>query len=497
MSDNAVILSPEERIKIFGDKLISSSLGGGNLAKANRHYLFGNAMTDLFSDEVYIIYSMLYHFKDRYISIDSEFVKLWLLRNQTFIDDASSRRKIDINAYGEVDDSVTLGYIGGVIKYFEKLSKKEKLSEDDFKLTFEKYLIEFESFETSKVYSNAMQILRDGLKIGRKTLQGVNDSNNYIKANMARIEGLVDRSQGVGFIFMEDVILSPNEATKSYKVADFGDLTELNEHYRGIFTGNLYTVFAPSKSGKSKFCARIAHTAMVKFGNNVSVWAFEGGFEAWTAEMRAIHFDYTYNQGVSALDVKSGITKATILQDTLPKDSELRELEAISSMDLISNESYGSLHYIERPFLVETFLDEIATSIKANNSQVLIIDYLQLIQSERNKAKQERISDAYPKLLDFCKKNNVAVISPAQYKQSVVDELNRLSEDEDKDMRTAGGESYEIYKSSDVIFSLWASPADLLNNHMTILPMPTRLYPAIPKFDIYVDLGTCQFISKN
>ena len=497
MSENYKLLSPEQRLKGFGDILLASALGSSEVAIKNRHFLFGNARIELFRDENYIIYSLLYNFKDRNITIDEEFVKLSLMRQQSLIEDASNARKIDINAYGEVDDSVTLGYIGGVMKYFSNLMKDEKVAPDEFQLVFEKYLIEYKAIETAKIYSDSLQIIGDGLKIGRKVLQGFEASRDYVKNNLARIEGVVDQNKGIGFINMAEVILNPKQEAKSVKISDFGALEELNNHYGGIYTGNLYTVMAPSKSGKSKFCARLAHTAMVNYGVNVSVWAFEGGYEAWTAQMRSIHFDFTYNTGVSATDVKIGVTQGAILHDRFPDGSPYKELEATSKLDLASNSAYGSTHFIDRPFRVETFLDEIDASVKANNSQMLIIDYLQLIDSEKSMSERERIATAYPRLLEYCKKNNIAVVSPAQYKQDVVDELQRKKDGEARDMRTAGGGSYEIIKTSDVIFALWASTEDLSNNKMTIMPMPTRFYDAIPEFDIYVDLGYCQFMSLN
>lgn len=497
MSEDYGVLSPEQRLKGFGDILLASALGSSEVAIKNRHFLFGNARIELFRDENYIIYSLLYNFKDRNITIDEEFVKLSLMRQQSLIEDASNARKIDINAYGEVDDSVTLGYIGGVMKYFSNLMKDEKVAPDEFQLVFEKYLIEYKAIETAKIYSDSLQIIGDGLKIGRKVLQGFEASRDYVKNNLARIEGVVDQNKGIGFINMSEVILNPKQEAKSVKISDFGALEELNNHYGGIYTGNLYTVMAPSKSGKSKFCARLAHTAMVNYGVNVSVWAFEGGYEAWTAQMRSIHFDFTYNTGVSATDVKIGVTQGAILHDRFPDGSPYKELEATSKLDLASNSAYGSTHFIDRPFRVETFLDEIDASVKANNSQMLIIDYLQLIDSEKSMSERERIATAYPRLLEYCKKNNIAVVSPAQYKQDVVDELQRKKDGEARDMRTAGGGSYEIIKTSDVIFALWASTEDLSNNKMTIMPMPTRFYDAIPEFDIYVDLGYCQFMSLN
>lgn len=497
MSEEYSVLSPEQRLKGFGDILLSSSLGKSEVALKNRQFLFGNARTELFRDECFIIYSLLYKFKERNIVIDEEFVKLSLMHDQNIIEQASDMRKIDINSYGEVDDSPTLGYIGGVMKYFKTLSSMDIVPPDEFQLVFEKYLIEYKDIETSKVYANSLQILGDGLKVGRKTLQGFEASRDYVKNNLARIEGVVDHNKGVGFINMSEVILSPKTENKSYKISDFGAITELNKHYGGIYTGNLYTVMAPSKSGKSKFCARLAHTAMVTYGVNVSVWAFEGGFEAWTAQMRSIHFDFTYNTGVSATDVKIGVDQGAILQDRFPQGSPYRELERTSALDLATNTNYGSTHFIDRPFKVETFLDEIDASIKENNSKMLVIDYLQLIDSEKSMSERERIAMAYPRLLEYCKKNNIAVVSPAQYKQDVVDELQRKKDGEARDMRTAGGGSYEIVKTSDVIFALWATTEDLNNNKMTIMPMPTRFYDSIPEFSIYVDLGYCQFMSIN
>lgn len=497
MSDTHNVLSPEQRLKGFADILIASALGRGETALRNRQFLYGNARTELFSDECYIIYSILYRFKDRNIVVDEEFIKLSLLHQQSIIEDASNYHKIDINAYGEIDDSTVLGYIGGVVKYFSTLSKMEKQSPEDFQLIFEKYLIEFKAIETTKVLSNSLLIIGDGLKVGRKTLQGFEASRDYVKNSLARIEGLVEQNKGIGFVNMSEVILNPKQESQSRKISDFGDIYQLNEHYGGIYTGNLYTVMAPAKSGKSKFCSRLAHTAMVRYGVNVSVWAFEGGYEAWTAQMRSIHFDYTYNTGASATEVKIGVTQGAILQDKFPEGSPYKQLEETSKLDLASNSNYGSMHFIDRPFKVETFLDEIDASVKANNSSMLIIDYLQLIDSEKSMSERERIATAYPRLLEYCKKNNIAVVSPAQYKQDVVDELQRKKEGESRDMRTAGGGSYEIIKTSDVIFALWASSEDLMNNKMSIMPMPTRFYDAIPQFDIYVDLGYCQFLSMD
>ena len=104
MSEDTV-LTPEQRLKGFGDILLAGALGSSETAIKNRQFLFGHARMELFRDENYVIYSLLYKFKDRNITIDEEFVKLSLMRQQSLIEEASDLRKIDINAYGDVDDS--------------------------------------------------------------------------------------------------------------------------------------------------------------------------------------------------------------------------------------------------------------------------------------------------------------------------------------------------------------------------------------------------------
>ena len=218
------------------------------------------------------------------------------------------------------------------------------------------------------------------------------------------------------------------------------------------------------------------------------------GNEAWTAQMRAIHFDYTYNTGVDLLEKKYGVTQEVILHDSFKSD-ELRQLEMSSSLDLATNQSYGIVDYIDRPFVVETFLEDIDTSVKGNNSKLIIIDYLQLIGSAKNQSERERVSDAYKLLLNYCRKNNVAVISPAQFKQDSFDDLIKKNSVDGSDLRTAAGTSSEVIRTPDVLFALWASIDDIRNNSMKIISLPCRMNKAFQNINVRMDLGTCQFIS--
>lgn len=493
------IFSAEERLRVFSDTVVSALIGS---KKSIRQHALNKLMLcatpRLFRDENYVIFSVLYAFRDkiRHIHIDSEFMRMFLMRNRGMI--SKARNYIDINAYEEVEGSQELGYISGVVKYFKRLEVMEDMTEIDFNTAYEKYLIEFKAVETSKIYDRARTILLDGLKIGGKLLYGFNDSQLYVRRELNAVEGLTDMSKGKGYIKLSEIIMGEKgEEKKPIKVADFDRLTKLNEYYGGIYTGMFYQVMAPAKAGKSKLCARANHTAAVKYGTNCTVWAVEGGEDAWTAQLRAIHFDYTYNTGVSLSERKFGIDQDVVQKDNFPSE-ELRDLEMSSKLDLASNPNYGQTDFIDAPFNVETFIDAIDVSVKSNGSKLVIIDYLQLIMSESsNTSKTETIAKAYVKLLKYCKDNNVAIITPAQYKQEVISELMASKDTSNAEMRTAGGNSAEVIRTPDITFAMWASTADLANNRMKILSMPSRFAKPFPEIPCYMDLAVCQFISDD
>lgn len=491
------VISSEERLRLFSDQIIASCIDGKAICKYATEKLMSITNPRLFRDENYVLFSIFYFYRSklRYIKIDGEFIKLFLNRNRSLL--SKSRGYIDINAYGEVDGSTELGYIAGVIKHFNRLKSLPDITIEDFETYFEKYLIEFKAIEASKVYRQAQVILTEGLKIGRKQYSGFEDSQNYCKKKLAEIEGLVDFSLGSGFVKMSEVLLDEKpDNKKPIRIGDFGRIKPLNEAYGGIYTGMFYSFIAPPKSGKSKLCARLCHNVAVLEGNNITVWAQEGGKDAWTAQMRAIHFDYVYNTGADLVDRKFGVTQEVIVHDTF-KTEELRQLELSSKLDLASNPEYGSVDYIDRPFNVETFLDDIDTSVKENNSKLIIIDYMQLIGSESNLNERERIAEAYKNMLNYCKKNNVAVISPAQFKQDSFDNLIKRASVDGSDLRTAAGGSSEVLRTPDVLFALWASVDDIRNNSMKIISLPSRMNAAFPNINMRIDLATCQFISVD
>jgi len=487
-------LTPEEIIQELSDTLIASAMQKDDISKSNRRSLFGTVNEKIFRDENYIIYNILYSFKDKGITPDAEFVKMYLSRQRKFIKE--SEQYINLKAYADLDEDPIVAYIAAVLKQFVRLSGFSVLSADEFDLSLEKYKIEFSSYEMSKTYSQAKIILYDGMHVGRRYYQGYEDSVAFVKSKNAELESILNKSAGEGFVDSRIEGIKDKERLKSEKIGDFGLVTELNEYIGGYYTGLFYSIIAPTKGGKSKWSAAAAHNIAVEFGNNISIWGVEGGYELWWEELRAIHFERTYIRNRSDGQRVAPISQREIHTDVYPSEA-IKSLEAASRLDLFTNPNYGNFSMIDRPFTLETFIDDIDTSVQLNGSKCLIIDYLQMVEWEtRNLTEREAIKQAYQKLLRYCRTHNICVISPAQFSQEFIKELSASSKSgKTAEARTGGGNSAEVVRTPDINIGLYASIEDLGRKEMQILSIPSRFVEPFEPIPIYADLCSCVFAS--
>jgi len=491
MKDDATLL-PEERLALLSDEIIQSILGTSEVATTNRKFLFQQLEPNLFRDENYIIYKVFYSFKDRDVVPNSSFLKIYFSHNTKLF--SQSDKYINLTEFQDDDDSPYVAYAGAVMKKFDRLSQQSPVDFEEFKLDVEKYREDFAVLSMDKSFGTARQILFDGVRSGREFKQGYNDSVAYIKKSIASVDALVNRGTGDGFIDSSTAAMDSSVQTEYEKVGEFDLLPELNERMGGgIFTDLFYNICAPTKGGKSKFTARMAHTVAVQYGVPITVWAVEGGYKAWWAQLRAIHYEYMYIRNKPDDKRVAPLSQKDILFGNYPSE-DTRQLEEASRIDLFGNSTYGKISMIDRPFEVETFIDSIDTSVQLNHSKFVLVDYLQLIQSQFNAmSKSQAISLAYQKALAYCNVAHVAFVSPSQFKQEFMVELAKSNDGKSNEIRTAGGESSEVTRTPDINIALYATVEDLMRNRMQILSMPSRMCPPFPTMDIYADLCSCVF----
>lgn len=485
------LLTPEEKLRIFSDKLLASIIQKSEICKKNKNHIFGSFEPSMFRDENYLIYSAVFKFRDLGTTLDSEFLEIFLTHNEKMLENANGRF-INLKAFATSEEDERLSYIGATIKQYVRLQNMPVLDEGEFKLMCEKYKMVWMGIEASKIYSKGEQILTNGIKEGRRYLSGYEDSKSFINREFSRLEGISTRDAGSGFISMRDYV--EEEDTKKIERVAYWGIKELDDHFGGVYTSNFISVLAPPKNGKTKFTAHLVHNALVE-GTSVVAWILEGNYKEFNSQLRAKHFDYVYNKDV--VDVKKMVTgiRAKDIKDGTITSEKLIQLEQVSREDLFTNPKYGELTYIDKPCNVETFIGEIDTAVQSSNAKFVVIDYLQLVGSSTNKGETERVAEAYISLLKYCKEKNLTVLSPAQYKQEVVNDLAKS--DGDMELRVSGGKSGEVVKTPDINIALWATAEDIIRHKMSILSIPSRSAEPFPKFDIVHNLDVCNFMSVN
>lgn len=475
-----MVLDPTERLQQLSDMILSRAINSDD----DRFIVTTNLKPEVFTDENFLIYKTMYKFRDRNIVPDEEFLTMFLTRNSKMI--LENKEQVQPDLFADTGEDVVNSFVTATINKLVRL-RGENHSNENLQLLLEKFRIDFKTIYSQKILDVSKLILNDKYEIGRKILTGVDDSENYYRDEMQKLKTLVTSGKQGGIVDGDEKGMSDDGDNQPMKISDFHNLHFLNDIYGGIKTNYMYNIMAPPKSGKSKICYRIAHTTKVLYGNNFAFWAVEGGSDKASAELRAIHFDYYYN-------VKGGmgykeLSGQEILDDDYPS-VEYKELEQVSRADLFTNPNYGKIHYIEDDFKLETYIDSLNAVVTRFGSRLIIVDYLQHIESDSRKTKNEVIGEAYKSTLKFVKKHNVAFISPSQFNQTF---LNELSKGKDVDTRLGGGESSEIVRTPDVNIALYGTPEDISNNKLTLLSIPSRIAKPFTPTDIFVDLAFCYF----
>lgn len=492
------------------EPLLQYAILPGESYNSARSVLFSSLQPNVFRDEAHILYSVAYKFRAQGIILDEEFLKIYLSRNLGELIRAN-RKYIDLSAYAElakeVDSSLLQGdatdnallYIGGVIEYFNSLLSlpAPDASLESVATAIEKFRLAYSTASAEESLRKGLTILTTGIQQGTKFLHGFTDASEFVRKELSYIDGFMDAHQGMGYVDMVDLISNKEETRPVRKISDWGGITKLTDHFGGIFSQSLINVMAPHKGGKTKFCLDQAYNAVVNYGQNVTLWPVEGSLQEMVAELAAIHFDRTYNAGQIPEESMLGVTKQVIMQDRWDElgHPEWKELCDNLVLDLATNPQYGRISFIDKPLVLETFIDDLDLSVDSNFSSLIVIDYLTLGTSLRKMDSHEVIRKLYQMASSYVKRKNVAIITPVQYKQETISSLVKGTDS--ADMRTSASGSAEVLRSADISIALWATTEELQSGQMHILSLPSRITQTFPKIDLVTDLGCSLFLSKN
>lgn len=446
----------------------------------------------VFEDEYYILAIIVKEFPK--MSLRKLFISTWMVNNKAVIAKMSNvtLSKFKVTA----DDDEFVGFKESVESLYDEL-QKTTFDSSDFLDALEIYKMNYITEKSVSILEECTNILANGIRVKGKDVVGYSDMRTHLKNGFKILDDMNESKERKGLITygINDVEDAELEQESIKLVCPYG-IESLDKHVGGIWEGEMVSLLAPAKGGKSRMATYILHNAVVH-GVNVIMWSIENGYKGWEALIRARHFDYFYNRNLS-----DGSTRKWVNDDHIRKgslDPETKKIELASWTDLKSNHTYGKISSIDEDFDVDTFIEVLDNAVKATGAKLVCIDYLQLVQATSSISKHDRVAAAYQKTLQYLKANKIAGIFPAQLKQTFTGSMGKMNIDDmiNMELRDAAGESYEVIKTPDVNIALYANVEELKQGKMTLLSIPSRNHKPFEPIHLNCELGSCTYYDAS
>lgn len=446
----------------------------------------------VFEDEFYVFALLVKEYPK--LSLSKNFIENFLISNRPVLEKSSNivleRFKVDS------DDDLYVQFVQSCKVLHDEL-QKVNYNNSEYMEGLEIYKMNYINEESITILEESVQILAEGIGKGPKAKVGYEDMRTHLKTGFKTLDELTDKKERKGVITygINDMDDADREKEAVKLISPYG-IASLDNHVGGIWEGEMISLLAPAKGGKSRMATFMLHNAVVN-GTNILMWSIENGYKGWEALVRARHFDYFYNENAT-----DGSQRRWVDDDMIRKGSltpEVKDMELASWTDLKSNHTYGKISSLDEDFNIDTFLEVIDNAVKMNDIKLICVDYLQLVQGSGRASKQERVAEAYQKMLQYLKANKVAGIFPGQLKQTATGNLSKMEAADivNTELRDAAGESYEVIKTPDVNLALYANVEELKQGRIRILSIPSRNHKQFDPIELNCSLGSCTFVDAN
>lgn len=473
--------------------------------KKLRNIVFKSLDARMLREEAYLLYRVVAAKRRGDFTPSKNFIVTHYRRNSKELREANNANYITLDRYGSEDGSVGDTYLRALEDFYDDVADNQGVLDTEGKLysALEEFRELYLKASALDALAQTAKILSDeGARVKgvRGVAQGFEDASNFVRKSLTDMELLTDDTTAAErYISLADFAKTMDDeadSARTIKLGDFGDVDELNQHYGGLYTGNLMTVLAPPKSGKSKFTNRLTYNVLMQ-GHNVSALIIEGGADQFVAQLRAIHFaEWLKREKPEFAGKYTGVNQDVILNnkwDENPYLAQFKQWERLSFQDLIVNPKYGSLSLIQGTVTAENFLQTIEESVRINDSQMVYCDYLQMIfPQDASVPQHQALTRVYKDAADFAHNNNVLFLSPAQMNQSSVKDSLKNPE---IDLRTSGAGSAEVIRSSEILLALVSDTETIKSGHLKVIGLPSRFAQPLSAFMMYSDLETCYFSS--
>ena len=234
--------------------------------KKLRNIVFKSLDARMLREEAYLLYRVVAAKRRGDFTPSKNFIVTHYRRNSKELREANNANYITLDRYGSEEGSVGDTYLRALEDFYDDVADNQGVLDTEGKLysALEEFRELYLKASALDALAQTAKILSDeGARVKgvRGVAQGFEDASNFVRKSLTDMELLTDDTTAAErYISLADFAKTMDDeadSARTIKLGDFGDVDELNQHYGGLYTGNLMTVLAPPKSGKSKFTNRL------------------------------------------------------------------------------------------------------------------------------------------------------------------------------------------------------------------------------------------------
>ena len=244
----------------------------------------------VFENEYYVFAILVKEFPK--LMISKNFLNSFLIANRASLEKSTN---IDLLRFKVSDDEEPYIEFLNSCKGMHDELQKVKFTNEEFMESLEIYKMNYITEQSISVLEESVQILTEGIKRRGKNVVGYDDMRTNLKNGFKPLDDLTNKRERKGIITygINDMDDADTERAAVKLISPYGIKT-LDDHVGGIWEGEMISLLAPAKGGKSRMSTFILHNAVVH-GTNILMWSIENGYKGWEALIRARHFDYFDN----------------------------------------------------------------------------------------------------------------------------------------------------------------------------------------------------------
>lgn len=404
-----------------------------------------------------------------------------------------------LRSWGRAD----AGKIALLEEVYDHISSLE-VGEDSFLWSVEQLRELHAEKQTEEALVEAKTILKLGVEDSKGSiLRGQADAREFLVSRLSEIENtlnILDTPEG-------DMRQEADEMLKDYQdrkllrlsgkaTGIYCGLESIDENTGGFQNGEMILVVGYSGGGKTSLCCQLAWYASVMQGKNVVYLTSETLRSQVRQKLIARH------SKIPIFDLPEGLDSSDLRRGSLMSDEEIKLREVIT--DFSTNKEYGQCYISQIPygFTVPQISAKLRTLENKFHIDLVIIDYLNLLKSERRRASWREEADDIIKstkqlATTFNGGTGVPIVSPWQVSREAKNKADSLG----YYTSTALADTSEATKTPDIIMSVLEPPSEVRGRYVNVTGqlLKVRSAPMLSGINIKADFATCTFteVSNN